>query len=70
MRSIHHPVCGDPLYGTERGVRVPCLMLHAFSLTLPHPRTGELLRFEAPLPEDFRKGLRIGGIDPEGLRDT
>jgi len=70
MRSIHHPVCGDPLYGTERGVRVPCLMLHAFSLALPHPRTGEMLRFEAPLPEDFRKGLRIGGIDPEGLRDT
>ena len=63
MKAIHHPVCGDPLYGLEKGLRVPCLMLHAFSLAFDHPRTGEPLRFEAPLPEDFRRGLKAGGIE-------
>ena len=63
MKAIQHPVCGDPVYGWERGVRVPCLMLHAFSLRFSHPRTGEEMRFEAPLPEDFRKGLLAGGVD-------
>lgn len=62
MRSIHHPVCGDPLYGYDKGVRVPCLMLHARSLTFAHPRTGETLSFQAPIPEDFRKGLNANGI--------
>ncbi len=65
MKSLNHPVCGDPLYGWEKGVRVPCLMLHARSLTLPHPRTGEKLSFQAPLPEDFLEGLRKNGIEPE-----
>ena len=63
MRSIHHPVCGDPLYGYEKGTAVPCLMLHAFSLRFAHPRTGEVLCFRAPVPEDFRKGLKSSGIE-------
>ncbi|MBQ9210648.1 MAG: RluA family pseudouridine synthase [Clostridia bacterium] len=62
MKALHHPVCGDPLYGWEKGVKVPCLMLHAWSLRFRHPRTGEELFFQAPLPEDFQKGLRIAGI--------
>ena len=65
MKHIGHPVCGDPIYGSGRGVKAPCLMLHAFSLAFRHPRTGEALRFEAPLPEDFRRGLRGNGIEPE-----
>jgi len=63
MQAIHHPVCGDPIYGWEKGARVPCLMLHAFSLRFAHPRTGETLFFRAPLPEDFRKGLRQNGVE-------
>ena len=62
MRSIQHPVCGDPLYGYDKGVKVPCLMLHARSLRFRHPRTGEALAFLALVPEDFRKGLKINGI--------
>ena len=64
MKAVGHPLCGDPLYGLERGTPVPCLMLHAFSLAFQHPVTGERLRFQAPLPEDFRDGLRKNGIDP------
>jgi len=62
LKSIHHPVCGDPIYGAEKGVKVPCLMLHAFSLAFEHPRTHEKMAFQAPLPEDFLKGLKGNGI--------
>ena len=62
MRSIHHPVCGDPLYGYDKGARVPCLMLHARSLSFIHPRTGRKLAFHAPVPADFVKGLKSNGI--------
>ena len=67
LKSIHHPVCGDPLYGFEKGTKVPCLMLHAYSLDFRHPRTGQEMTFQAPLPEDFLKGLKMNGInlDPE-----
>ena len=65
LRSIGHPVCGDPLYGIEKGARVPCLMLHAFSLTFEHPVTKEKMYFEAPLPEDFRRGLKSNEIAAE-----
>ena len=65
MRSVQHPVCGDPLYGFDKGVKVPCLMLHARSLRFRHPRTGEEKSFLAPVPDDFRKGLQMNGIDGE-----
>ena len=64
LRSIGHPVCGDELYGYEKGVKVPCLMLHAYSLSFSHPRTNEKMTFQAPLPEDFLKGLKSNKIDP------
>lgn len=62
MRAAGHPVCGDPIYGFEKGVKVPCLMLHAFSLAFTHPRTGERMAFEAPLPADFLEGLKKNGL--------
>ena len=62
MRSIRHPVCGDEMYGFEKGVKVPCLMLHAYSLRFNHPRTKKEMTFRAPLPEDFLKGLKSNGI--------
>ena len=63
MRSIQHPVCGDPLYGFEKGAKVPCLMLHARSLCFVHPRTKEKMAFQAPPPGDFLKGLKMNGIE-------
>ena len=59
---------GDPIYGFARGVRVPCLMLHAFSLSFEHPRSGRPVFFEAPLPEDFLRGLKGNEVPlPEEL---
>jgi 23S rRNA pseudouridine1911/1915/1917 synthase len=34
-------------------------LLHAKTLTLVHPSTGEQMTFEAPLPDYFEKALRI-----------
>ena len=67
MRSTGHPVCGDPIYGSGKGVKVPCLMLHARRLSFAHPRTHEKMAFQAPLPGDFLKGLKSNGIDISGL---
>ena len=63
LRSLSHPVCGDPIYGFPRGLAVPRLMLHAFSLSFTHPVTGERMTFTAPPPEAFLRGLRAGGLD-------
>ena len=42
-----HPVIGDEKYGGGRASR---LYLHALRLGFKHPRTGEWLEFEAPVP--------------------
>jgi len=63
MRHIGHPVCGDPIYGSAKGAKVPRLMLHAYSLTFTHPATGERLTFTADLPEEFLRGMRSNGIE-------
>lgn len=60
MKAAGHPVMGDTLYGAGRTVfeernakllREQCL--HAKTLGFDHPRTGEHMVFEAPLPEYF-----------------
>lgn len=62
MKHIGHPVCGDPIYGSPRGAKVPRLMLHAWSLSFTHPSSGERMTFTAPLPEAFVAGLRANGV--------
>ena len=47
---LGHPVAGDDRYGT----RGPRLCLHAERLELPHPRTGESLQLQAPVPKALR----------------
>ena len=62
MAYIGHPLAGDLDYGPrrpDRGLSGQCL--HARELELTHPRTGERLRFAAPLPEYFTDYLaRLG----------
>ncbi len=64
MRSIQHPVVGDPIYGQKNGVRAPRLMLHAYRLSFDHPRTGERLHFQAQPPETFMDALQKLRLDP------
>lgn len=68
LAHIGHPVVGDEVYGGAgaRGIsgtgrawatglerRVPRQFLHAYRLELSHPRTGEPMKLEAPLPPDL-----------------
>jgi 23S rRNA pseudouridine1911/1915/1917 synthase len=46
-----NPVVGDRTYGPT--VSAPRLMLAATSLTVRHPRTGEVLNWQIPLPREF-----------------
>ena len=61
MAHLNHPVLADRLYGGDRpeGRELPIRRqaLHARSLEVTHPVSGEVIRFEAPLPEDFRLTL-------------
>jgi 23S rRNA pseudouridine1911/1915/1917 synthase len=62
--AIHRPIVGDAVYGRSKPpsgaadlqallAGVGRQMLHAWRLDIDHPRTGERLRFESPLPEDM-----------------
>ncbi len=68
LLHLGHPVVGDRTYAPDRhrgfggperawaaGLvkRVPRQFLHAAELRFTHPRTGESIRFESPLPPDL-----------------
>jgi 23S rRNA pseudouridine1911/1915/1917 synthase len=72
LAEAGHPLLADAAYGgTRREARAPASAvaraaaaigrqaLHAWRLALDHPRTGERLSFEAPLPEDFGRALGV-----------
>ena len=69
LAHIGHPVVGDAVYGVgwERGIggkarqwartlgqRVERQFLHSWRLSFEHPVSGELMRFELPLPADLQ----------------
>ncbi|WP_414645422.1 RluA family pseudouridine synthase [Bradyrhizobium amphicarpaeae] len=67
LAHIGHPLMGDAVYGPHFKTKANQLgpesqaaltalgrqALHAYLLVLEHPRTGELLHWEAALPEDL-----------------
>ncbi len=64
MEYLGYPLVGDPKYSPMKTpFAINGQALHSLTLTFTHPRTGELMTFEAPLPEDMRKiltRLRLG----------
>ena len=72
MAHRHYPLIGDPLYGgrpripkgaSERLIEAlrgfPRQALHAESLGLIHPVTGEAMQFDCPLPADMVELLQV-----------
>jgi 23S rRNA pseudouridine1911/1915/1917 synthase len=63
--SLGHPIVGDTMYGAPARLMMggseqktlPRHFLHAAALEFVQPRTGETLRFEAPLPSDLQEFL-------------
>lgn len=65
-----YPLLGDPLYGgmislplAPRSVPLPRHLLHASSLVMTHPQSGQRQTLTAPLPEDFLLLLNLLQID-------
>lgn len=73
LSEAGHPLLADETYGRSLRRRQrkehPILRqaekaigrqaLHARLLAFPHPTSGELLRFEAPIPDDFDRALSV-----------
>lgn len=57
MQYIGFPLAGDPVYGPKKTLPGKGQFLHAQMLGFTHPRTGEALVFEAPLPALFEETL-------------
>lgn len=59
LAHLKHPVVGDELYGRKRPTDLPAPvdrhLLHAWKLSLTHPRTGQAITFEAPWPTDLQR---------------
>lgn len=63
MKYIGHPLVGDPMYGPSRQKVthrwIEGQALHAGVLGFDHPRTGERMEFESPLPDDMQALLEL-----------
>ncbi len=71
LSYIKHPIVADDMYGgrfvypwqladAEPAVQQPAISrvaLHAHTLEFKHPKTEEMVKFEAPLPEDMQNLL-------------
>ncbi|MDQ0412576.1 RluA family pseudouridine synthase [Mesobacillus stamsii] len=53
MKYIGFPLVGDTKYGPKKTLDIGGQALHAGLLGFDHPRTGEYLEFEAPMPDYF-----------------
>lgn len=59
MTSLGHPLLGDEVYGpSKQPFHLQGQTLHAGVLGFIHPRTGNYMEFQAPLPEYFDELLR------------
>ena len=69
LKHLGHPIVGDPVYSGPQWRGIPDKKLqktlqamqrqalHASRITFPHPKSGEMMSIEAPLPEDFKQLL-------------
>lgn len=54
LSDIGCPIVGDRKYGASKDY-IRRIRLHAFSLSFPHPVTGEMITVNSPMPEGFLK---------------
>lgn len=53
-KHLGHPVVGDKTYGYKKQkFNLDGQLLHAYRLTVTHPKSGERMTFSAPLPDYF-----------------
>jgi len=54
MRHLGHPVMGDTVYGGPAEAAEPRLALHAARIEFLHPKTGKIMKFESPIPDEMK----------------
>jgi len=63
MQAIRQPCVGDPTYGGDPVLAARLGLerqwLHAVELAFVHPRSGELVRFQSPYPDDLATALSL-----------
>ena len=83
MREARHPLAGDPVYGNPRHAcsdevktvvkQLARQALHAYRLSFIHPKSGEMVSFEAPMPDDMYHLLSVlrleSGLDSSLSRE-
>ncbi len=59
MLHLGHPLIGDPIYAhpQRQKAKPGRLMLHAWRLAFNHPRTGQRISNEAPIPPEYQPWL-------------
>jgi 23S rRNA pseudouridine1911/1915/1917 synthase len=68
LASVRFPIVGDRVFGLKsardaRLMRVPRQMLHASTLSMPHPAVKHSeIKAHSPLPADFRSVLKLFGM--------
>lgn len=60
LTHLGHPIIGDVRYGKlfQGSYQPPHQLLHAWLLQFTHPITGEIVKFKAPLSEEFCQALK------------
>ncbi|TBH21356.1 RluA family pseudouridine synthase [Thermus thermamylovorans] len=67
LKHLKAPILGDEVYG-RKSPHIGRQALHAYALRFPHPRTGRILEFLAPVPGDMVQAWEaLGGRWPEGF---
>ncbi len=57
LAYIKHPIVGDLVYGKKKALVKTGQALHAKKLEFIHPSLNKKVRFQAPIPKDFRDVL-------------
>ncbi len=76
MASLGHPLLCDSVYGGGKSrfekthadlICGQCLL--AKTISFIHPKTGELMKFDSPLPDYFMRALKLLGYEGQTIPD-
>ena len=69
LDHLRHPIIGDRPWGCNKQNKLfldkwemNTMMLHAVSMKIPHPISGELIEINAELPTEFQRMLDLLGL--------
>lgn len=69
MQDLGHPILGDRKYGSGWDP-IGRLCLHAYKLDFYHPRTGQPMNFETPIPREFKRLMNKEHDEPSVGNDN